>query len=277
MLRDEEIFHNNVFELLNFSKTYAFSSRTRPLIGRVSNKPEDLHSALNLLTVINEKIENPTQRLFVTGEILAKIIAYRDLVKGQELKIPLENSFKPFIVDEIFDLWNGMPAFGLTPEDKEDSAILLFRGTDVSLKSRRSFCSIISDLDFAGPGFSVFSKARQKIRKWLKKVKKTRTVGFSLGGVFAAYTIIYENSFISKEPSLAFNAPGVSKKVFKEWKRLQSPPPFLVFIVKRDPISKIGYLCGNVYVASLKKGPLKSHISLISAEQTYSLKKLIVK
>ena len=75
-----------------------------------------------------------------------------------------------------------MPAFGLVPIEKgKVPPILLFRGTDLSLGSTRSWASVISDLNTSGPGLFTFRNAQIKIHDWLTKVAsygiKARAIG----------------------------------------------------------------------------------------------------
>src|SRR5207249_1381181 len=135
-----------------------------------------------------------------SAELLSKVLAYRDLQLGQTIQIPVEIKGKivleTFTVDHLFDIWQGMPAFGLIPKKKNLSSLLLFRGTDFSLISKRGIASVMSDLDPSGPGLKAFFHARKEIGGWLQAVqaqgKPARVMGFSLGGALAAYTFIYE-------------------------------------------------------------------------------------
>jgi len=286
-------YQNPIEEYLTFSKKFGFFSIQRPLIGCVSRDQEDINFTNQVLLLINKKISSPRERLIATAEILTKVVAYRDLKKGQEIFIPTMNAKgEPVIViyavDTLFDLWHGMPAFGLVPKDNTmQSPILLFRGTDLSLGTKRGWASVISDLNTEGPGLATFLNAQSVIHEWLHKVAsigpKARVMGFSLGGVLAAYTVIFERDLINKHPqecSFAFNPPGVAKKVLKIWEALPIDKrcPFAVFVTRGDLVSKIGLLFGDVTEFSLDKfsKPITAHVTLMTAQRRYHLKKIDV-
>jgi len=286
--------HQLVFQdpnqiLVDFqNKHHYFSSH--PLIGRVSSNKSDVEIVKDLLLNMHEKISSPLERIFASNEILAKVLAYRDLKVEDIFAVPFVNkNGRPIlcnlIVDKTFNLWNGMPAFGLVCKDPHVAPILLYRGTDLSLDTKRGWSSILSDLDFAGPGKNTYLHARSDIRKWLEKVKKqyskSRVMGFSLGGVLTSYTLLYEHDLIQKDeasPSMAFSPPGVSKKVFLEWLSLpeKDKAPFMVFITKGDLVSKIGKLYGDVYQATPipDLSAIMAHASLLSALPYISLKNI---
>lgn len=262
-------------EILGFDQNYSYFSAADPLVGKATMQKEDIQVAECLLKMIDEKIQDPQQKRFSLDEVLAKVLAYRALEKGMELSIP-----QTYVVDELIDLWHGMPAYGLAPKgDQKLPAILLFRGTDLSFSTERGWASIMSDLDVLGPGLSTFLKARPKIHEWLLKMKEkgqsARVIGVSLGGVLASYTFIFEKDQLSSEPSVAINPPGVSEEVFQLWDQFpkETTPPFSVYVTQGDLVSKIGHLIGDVKESRLPF-PLKiieAHVTLISAQKQYSV------
>lgn len=189
-----------------------------------------------------------------------------------------------FIVDEVIDLWRGMPAFGLVPERKNGMApILLFRGTDLDLTSEKGWASVLSDLDTTGPGHVTFLRARHQIHNWLKKVQQehepARVMGFSLGGVFVLYTMIYEGDLLNQTvESVAFNPPGVSEEVLKKWEALPQKTPHITYVNQGDFVSKIGFFLSDVWELSLTSpmGVIQAHVTLISAQPQFSLSKVDV-
>jgi hypothetical protein len=188
-------------------------------------------------------------------------------------------SYETFTVDHIFDIWRGMPAFGLIPEKKGIASILLFRGTQFSLISERGLASIMSDLDLSGPGRSAFRRSRDQISQWLKKTaqmnKKARVMGFSLGGTLAAYTFIYENEWIADRGSIGMCLPGVASDVIAEWNSLspERQKGFLAYVNAGDFVSRIGKLFGTVYCLSVPRilKPLAAHTLLMSSEPKFSV------
>ena len=200
----------------------------------------------------------------------------RSLKKGTKVWVS-ENEI--YTVDIVIDLWHGMPAFGLIPE-KNGTPILLYRGTDLNLTSEKGWASILSDLDTTGPGYKTYLRARTEIRNWLEKVKKqqkpARVMGFSLGGVFVCYSLIYEYDLLSKEaPSVAFNPPGISEEIYEKWESIpkaQRTPHFL-YVNQGDFVSQIGLLLSNVWELSLDHpmGVIESHVTLICTQPLYKM------
>lgn len=262
-------------ELIEFEKKHGYLSLDHPLVGSVSADKEDIATTSNLLIAIDRGIKNTPERFLATGEILTKVLAYRDLSVGMEIPIPSplyeEGKATPlYRVDKVFDLWHGMPAFGLVPLDaSQGSPILLYRGTDFSLITERSWASVISDLDIRKAGFTVFQNARPAIHDWLTKVKGAQIMGYSLGGALAAYTVIYEHEWISKQPSIAFNPAGISQAAFEKWYTLPaaSKNAFMTYVTQGDPASNSGRLCGLIgaFRADKPLSPITSHVSLITA------------
>lgn len=268
-----ETFSVDIKEILNFDAVHGYFSPDDPIVGKSTNNKEAISITECLLKVIAAKIQTEEQRQFSLNEVLCKVMAYRSLEKGMEIAIP-----ELYLIDEIIDLWHGMPAYGLIPKNNKNAIpILLFRGTDLAFSTERGWASILSDLDVSGPGFSTFMDAKPKIHEWLKKVAAlgtpARLMGVSLGGVFASYAYLFEYELLSKVPSIAFNPPGVSKEVFIRWASLPKNmvPPLHVYVTKGDLVSKIGYLIGEVKEMKLKH-PLRvieSHVTLIAAQREY--------
>ncbi len=181
----------------------------------------------------------------------------------------------------VIDMWHGMPPFGLVPQGEKNAApILLYRGTDMDLISEKGWASILSDLDKTGPGHQTFLHAREEIHKWLEKIKSkyqpARAIGFSLGGVFVLYTLVYESALLSREfSSVAFNPPGISKEVYEKWESRSSSKeiPTFTFVNKGDIVSQIGFFLSNVWEIALENSMdvIQAHTALISAEPLYKM------
>jgi hypothetical protein len=280
-------FYCETEKIKNFEKKHSYFS-SHPLIGKVSNLKEDIDITNDLFLSIHENIKNPQKRLLAAAEVISKVLAYRDLKRDFKIFIPtIDINGKPtlttYFVDNVFNIWKQMPAFGLIPENRENAPILLFRGTDLSLTTKRGRSSLLSDLDIAGPGFHAFLNARKSINYWLKKAYKkvgvkARVLGFSLGGVLTSYTVLFEYRLITfdrYQPSMSFNPPGVTKKVYQRWENLkdEKKPPFFVFITKNDLITKFGRLFGEIYkLVPRKRIPsFYAHVALIIAEDEYHL------
>lgn len=275
---EQETLNASLPEIASFANEYSYFSLTRPIIGKVSSRQADLKKICALLQTLQVTSLRGSHFELACGELLTKCLAYRDLKRGNQLQIPIEKqggiTLETFTVDHVFDIWQGMPAFGLIPEKDNLSSLLLFRGTDFSLITKRGIASVMSDLDPSGPGLRAFFHARKEIRSWLQLVQArgnpARVMGFSLGGALAAYTFIYENSYLSEEPSLSVCAPGVASSVIKAWNRLPANRKelFVSYINVGDLVSQFGSLFGTVYCLSTKEPmrPLTAHTTLMCAQ-----------
>ncbi len=242
-------------QLLGFESHFGYFSPYHPIAGIVTDQTHDMEVAQCLLDEVHRQFTDPMQIFFSSNEILAKVIAYRNLQEKSEIRIGKIT----YIVEEVIDLWKGMPAFALSSkEEGQEVPILLFRGTDLTLSQEKGWASILSGLDMSGPGFHTFQKARPKIEQWLQeKAKKgtpARLVGFSLGGVLSLLSLIEMPELINhKIPSMVFNPPGVSNELIKQWQELpeEKKPPHLIFLNKGDLVSQIGNFFSNGYEISL--------------------------
>jgi len=257
--------------LLKVECQYGYFSPVRPLAGRVSSSREDFHASALLLDYIATHITDPFLSFFSTGEILAKILAYRDLKEGDSIRV-LKETYR---VDHVFNLWRNMPAFGLICTTGHFPPLLLFRGTDPTFWTKRGFASIFSDLDHRGVGFGAFFHARQYIRSWLEKVGKARIVGFSLGGTLALYTAIYETAHVHSV--IAFNPAGISEEVFHEWeKKRQEIQDISIFVTEGDFVAKKGFLLNKSLLCKVEKRlrPMEAHLALLSSHPLLRISEL---
>ncbi|MBM3191354.1 MAG: hypothetical protein FJZ63_01705 [Chlamydiae bacterium] len=279
-----EVYENSLLDLQNFLAQHNYESPYRPLIGHVTEDPMDVLTTSQLLVGLQQSIKNKKQLNLMTEEVLTKVLAYRELKIGQEVPIPVCFRFKKptlvlYVVNKVFDLGGGMPAFGLIPKSLtvEAPPILLFRGTNFSLKG---FSSIMADLDLNGPGMSAFYSSRRSLHNWLLEAFKaygpTRVMGYSLGGSFAQYTCIYEHELVSKDktfPSVIFNQPGIFDDMVYEWDRLskKQKPCLRGYVTEGDFVSTVGKLIGDVKELTLEHPlePLPAHVTLMSAQQRF--------
>jgi len=276
---EQKSFQVTTKELFEFAKNYGYFSIHHPIVGIVTDSKRDIEVTKCLLFAIQND-ENEQLR-FSREEILAKVLAYRPLKKGMKISIPIDGSLETYLVDEVMDLWHGMPAFGLIPEKKEGAVpILLFRGTDLSITTEKSWASILSDLDTNGPGYMTFLRGQKIIHSWLEKMRKkhfpARLIGFSLGGSFVLYTLIFEYDLVNQEyPSIAFNPPGVSKEMLQKWEAVpeQMKAPHIIYVNQGDFVSQIGFLLPNIWELSLDHpmGIIEAHVSLISTKPSFKM------
>ncbi len=259
-----------------FQIKYNYFSTSNPLVGHVSNQIEDIELTQKLLIDAYQVFQDPFTLEQVTGEILAKVLAYRALKKGMILYIPwvIDNKTDliPCEVDRVFDLWRSMRAFGIRPLDHRHTNLLLFRGTDLSLLTKSSRISILSNFDPQGPGYSIYMYSKARIRDWMKKTTqknhKLKTIGYSLGGALATYILTSEPEFFSENStSLLFHQPGLTEPMFEKFIKIQKEYGFGVrsFVGEGDPVSKFGYLfCDTIGLRIPEKilTPFEAHTQL---------------
>ena len=106
-----------------FAKEHRYDAKEKPLIGKVTKGRDDLLLTLNILNEISWGTLTGPSLMLVTAEILAKVLAYRNLELGDLIAIPSQSAsgkreLISYRVDRIFNLWSGMPAFGLLPMDE---------------------------------------------------------------------------------------------------------------------------------------------------------------
>lgn len=259
-----------------FAKKHGYFSHA-PLLSTVSG---DIKDVILVQQILESSMEVQNDWLdFCISELLTKALAYRDIAVQQEIRIPvrdLQNQvcLETFTLDRIFNLWHQMPAFGWVPQNSHIPSLLIFRGTDCSLITKRSLASLISDLDFSGPGFKVFKRSRAQIQAWLKDVKQksraARVMGCSLGGALATYVFTEYNDLLSQEVSIVFHPPGVCQQVKKAWDLLEEgiQKRLVTYIAQGDFVSKVRSLVGTTYILSVstKLKPLAAHTLLFSGE-----------
>src|SRR3990167_387061 len=280
---EKQVFKNPCKEFFRFANLYRFHNASKGIICRVSSKQKDIDLTCDILTTIYEKIESSELCELATAEVLAKVLAYRNMKKGQKVPIPTLDDNGPmtliiYTVDTVINLWNNVCAFGLISTDIAKGApILLYRGTDFSILSEGGRASIICDLDPKGPGRALFEHGESEIKKWLKiaslNKKKARMIGHSLGATFVAYTLINDYDYISTksyEISYAFNLPGVSEDLINKWNSIQKEktPTYKGFVSRGDLVSKFGLLFGDIHEISLNKPltPITAHEILFFAQ-----------
>ena len=218
-----------------FMTKYGYFS-SHPLVGYVTKSEGDVKIASDYLSGLSG---------MAALEFLAKVIAFRFLREGTEIP--------GYRVDAVFELTRNFPAFGLVGKN---SAILLFRGTDVRWQGRSS---IWADFDFKGPGFSLYLKNHPQLSLWLKG-KNAVALGHSLGGALATCAALFDHV-----PAIAFSAPGLYKKTLKEWEVISHKIPVTHYVVPGDPISRVGHLVGSVHQLEPphKLKPIEAHTSLM--------------
>lgn len=261
--------------LVEFEKKHGFFSTDTPLVGQYTPLKKDIKYVENILKDIDSQVVDKDKRLFYIQEILSKVLAYRDLTVGDQIMIPdfvNAGTMSLYTLEVFFDLGLSMPAYGFTSKDDTKPGIVIFRGTHFDLTHKSGVASIIADLDLYGPGYTAFFKIENQLKSFLLKQqlnqKKTVILGYSLGGALAIYTGIFFREFIDIAHSCAFNPPGVQKKLLKLNEKKNLLEDFQVYINSGDPVSKWGFLVGDVNILTIdqRMGPLMAHTMLMSSQ-----------
>ncbi|MCY3973929.1 MAG: hypothetical protein OXF02_00050 [Simkaniaceae bacterium] len=284
----ERIFLHDSTKIARIAATHRYGCRKHAPC-RVTHTEEEAEEITGILLVAQEELaERPEQCDLFTAEILAKMVAYHEWHRGETLSVPclnkgLRTRMHLYTINKVFRLWHGMRAFGLISRD--GAPLLLFRGTDLSLKRKEGRASIISTLDPGGPGRTVFEEAEKELKVWLRKVTamygKARAIGHSLGGAIASYVILRQRRYFSFSPhssSYSFNAPGIPS-AYIETDPPSPPdemPTYRGFISRGDVISKFGTLFGNITELSLRSPllPIEAHERLMFAEPELFLRQV---
>lgn len=273
--------------IFQFYKDHHYGSPTHPLISQMTPDPEDIRLTEKYFAQITEDISDMNLAYLLTAEVLSKVLSYRNLKKGHQIKIPQKThkslELIEYRVDVVLNLWQDIRCFGLVPIEKAVAPpLLLFPGTDFSLLTKRGRASMLNDLDPSGPGRSLFLHARQQIRHWLETVCQDHLAclfGHSLGGILASYVLIMEHKFIHKScKSFIFNHPGIELDMFQRWMEIDKnkQPDFIGFVSRGDIVSKYGYLFGNTYELALGSPlqPITAHTNLFFAHPVCHLSKV---
>lgn len=255
---DQQTVRNKDAGLVEFSQKYNYFSEEHPIIAKVTDKAEDFALTVDVIKRLKG---------LSLDEAITKILAYRQLKAGDELTLAGE----PYVVDKVFDLKGGMPAFGLLSKEKRGTPLLIFRGTELTLFSSPGRTSIFSDFDHKGVGYQTFRQAQPMIHEWLAEHPHAKVMGFSLGGTLAAYTFLYEEELVNE--AVSFGPAGVSKNVWEDWDRL--PPgrksQLTTYVSLGDWVSKKGTLVGKVSQLSIKEPlrPIAAHVTMLTFQQMY--------
>lgn len=268
-----QVFTQTIDTLERFVSVHGYFSCQKPLVGIVTEDLSDLEPLQKTFSSLMQSKE-PNWICMATEELICKVLSYRNLQKGSKVFLPTRIGKKVVLVkyevDEVLDLWQGMPAFGLLPLDKDAHPILVFRGTDFSFLSKSSWASVLSDCDVSGPGFFAFRSSEKTIQNWLEKAckqaGKVDVMGFSLGGVLAIYTTLFQNAFVDR--CVAFNAPGVSKVIFDALEKLSSPPSVCLYATQGDLVSRFGRMVSQAFEMTDRSsmGPIQAHTKIMSAQ-----------
>jgi hypothetical protein len=271
--------------LHTFALEFDYFSKKHPVISTVTSDPCDVKKGKALLQALVDAELQASFVEFATAEILAKVIAFRSLAEGEKIEVPtIIKGKKAYLasyrVDKVLNLWPGMPAFGLVSEDISLPAILLYRGTDLSLETRQGWASVICDFDLQGPGFTAYQRSKEEIAAWRQSCgRPLRVIGYSLGGVLALYTALFEEG-IDTAGSYAFNPPGVTAQTYDYWHSCLHlhMRPMKVFVTRGDIVSKVGLLASEVYemYTEKKMHPLDAHVRLMCCEKKLYLSRVDV-
>jgi hypothetical protein len=102
-------------------------------------------------------------------------------------------------------------------------------------------------------------------------------MGFSLGGILALYTTVFEADLIAAAGSIAFNPPGVSSPIARKW--ASKAPAHIIYITQGDVIPKLGVQPSPTFLLFGKSllPPIKAHTQLMTAEPVFFLDQIAEK
>jgi hypothetical protein len=266
------VLDHNLSAIEQFVRRHGYFSIYRPLVGLVTKAESDIEPLRELFQDLVKDADEKWVEL-ATNEIITKALAYRNLQEGMKISLPTLRKGKMILVeykvDAVLDLWQGMPAFGLIPQKNGISPILLYRGTDFSFTSKNSWASILSDFDLLGAGLTTFRLSEGQIVEWLRKVAtpkvKAKVMGFSLGGILAVYTAIFQRQWV--DYAIGFNAPGISNTVFDVYTKMNPPPCITLYATQGDCISRFGKMVSSAFEIADQTplGPIEAHTKIMSA------------
>ncbi len=188
------------------------------------------------------------------AEVLAKVLAYRDLTQVQTLSLPrkIEGVEEPQISKhriEKIDLGSNLFAYGLTPLESDSqeqnqtiSPILLFRGTAPWPSAEGAFATINAGVDPSGVAWSLFQNRPPALNAWLENNttadNKAIVTGHSAGGALTNYTATFLPQYIKK--GYTFNSTGVNSETKHAWEALTERPELKGYVTQSDFIPYLG-------------------------------------
>ncbi|MCH9633179.1 MAG: hypothetical protein S4CHLAM6_15320 [Chlamydiae bacterium] len=209
-----------------------------------------------VLRKIHEQIDNPKIMQVMTAQILSKVLVGKNahfIGIGNTIEIPSidangNTKLVEYTFDKKFDLWKGIPAFGLVDIKGDAPPMLIFRSTNTDLEEIDTLPTLVANLHPKGPGWKIFSKSQEKVAGWLEEKnqlsqQKARTIGYSQGGILSSYFLTYHSDKFNKEenqPSFILDAPGVSNEIEKDWLGVEEKPYVETYINRGDIIPKVG-------------------------------------
>lgn len=246
---------------------------------------ENILDVQNVLRAIYEHVDDLVMMQAMVAQIVAKVLVNKNsafVEEGLEIQIPTvnfagEKELVTYIVDKKFNLWNGIPAYGLIDKNGSAAPLLVFRATNTVLEEKDTLPTMVSNLHPKGPAWKLFSNSEQKVVAWLEKhtldnedfgTNKARMLGYSQGGILGAYFLTYHPHLFSKLPesaSIILDAPGVSYEVAADWEKIEEKPHVVAYVNRGDLIPKVGdAFIGRAFevrIAQNLKG-FKSHQAL---------------
>ncbi len=192
-----------------------------------------------------EKIKNDPELIFLKSiEILSKRIVNRELKENTIIpQITYAGKRAYYKVYKSIFSKRGMVGYALSPLDKSNPPIIVFRGTQGNILNREAIYSILDDMrpKMASQGFLRGKKILNELfndPNFLNK--KAIVVGFSLGGGYAQRTSL---SFADKVGHLiTFNSIGLDEKSIVKFSNLENVDIKITVIRNKGDIADLlGY------------------------------------
>jgi hypothetical protein len=136
-------------------------------------------------------------------------------------------------------------AYGLRPQEKDASSLLLFMGTPPPTTTGESIAKWVDFIPGNTVGEALYNMSKEAIEEWVNEEYKAtgqpvRTYGKSLGGAMCLLTAVHCGPKIEAH---AYNPPGLDTRMYnlykknsKTWKR---EPTINVISNKNDPVSEL--------------------------------------
>lgn len=265
---------NHVSKYTNDDQIASAVGRTEEALGQFFKKTEEESNIENWDILANnfdhynlEEIQHLLHEIFLhtddpylmqarAAQVFVKKVVSNcsdQLTKGYKINLPVVNEYgeKDLIcyeLDEIFDLWEGIPAFGFVDKHSGHAPLLCFRSTQYKLKDEYALAALTANFHHKGPAWHLYENGRDQIEAWLQKStvhgeNKARVMGYSQGGTTAAYYLTYLSEYVSSDrnkPSFVLDAPGVNHTVGSHWDALERKPYVLSYVTRGDLFPKIG-------------------------------------
>lgn len=261
----------NLEEIKNFQqfhKTHANHSPFTPLVARYTDQRTNLEFVHDILKKIHDSSLSDEMKEWASFEILAKIIAYLPLEKGDLFSISTQGSLIDYTVEETLVFNPPLKVFSLRSSDKSIPSILLFSGSQETIDVKNFFV-YANEKEHAAILEPLFLKDKHSLLALIRALKSVRLVGFSSGGYLAQLTLLYYSDLLEKDPKFPcylFSPLPLNKKQTYKYHYVQKimKPSCITFYSAEDHLIIPSLTLGDLKRVSGNKkfGPYNAHLLL---------------